>query len=55
MRAHEVRHCPKCGNVLKVVEGSQKTRKDKVWVLLQCDCCLHREMDWYDLPKHSNH
>lgn len=51
MRQHEVRRCPKCNHVLRVVDGSQRTFKDKVYFILRCDWCGHEEQDWHERRK----
>lgn len=48
MRPFEVRRCPKCGTIMHVVDGSQRTTRDKTWFRLRCDWCGHEEQDWYD-------
>ena len=39
MRAHEQRTCPKCGDRMRPVHGSDKTVRDRVWFLLRCQTC----------------
>lgn len=51
MRECEVRRCPRCNRVMRKVDGSEKTTRGRIWFTLQCPACLHREMDWYELPK----
>ncbi len=46
MRAHEQRTCPKCGGRMRPVHGSDKTVRDKVWFLLRCQTCGHKQMEW---------
>lgn len=48
MRVHETRRCPKCGARMTVVDGSDRTTRDRVFFTLQCRCCLHRELDWHE-------
>lgn len=43
----EKRECPKCGKVMRVVDGSQRTTRYKIWFTLQCPACLHKEQDFY--------
>ena len=51
MLEHETRRCLKCGALLHVVEGSDKTVRDKVYFKLRCRNCGHEEMDWYPRRK----
>ena len=47
MRTHETRRCLKCGHTMQVMDGSDKTVRDKVYFTLRCPACGHHEMDWY--------
>ncbi len=51
MRRGEVRHCPKCGDVLRKVTDSERTFRGRVFFTLQCETCLHREQEWYEKPE----
>lgn len=46
MRMCERRPCPKCGARMRVVDGSDRTAKDRVFFHLRCPRCDHTEMDW---------
>lgn len=48
MWAHEVRRCPKCSRAMTVVDGSERTMRDRVFFTLRCRTCGHVEMDWYE-------
>ena len=48
MRTHEKRRCLKCGHTMQVVDGSDRTVKQRVWFSLRCPCCGHMELDWYE-------
>ena len=48
MRPHEQRRCPMCNHVMHVMEGSDKTVRNKVYFKFRCRCCGHIEMDWYE-------
>lgn len=48
MRTCEVRRCEKCGHQMRVVEGSDRTTRDRVWFRLRCNWCGHEEMDWHE-------
>lgn len=48
MRPQEQRRCPLCNHVMHVMEGSDKTVRDRVWFSLRCPCCGHMELDWYE-------
>lgn len=37
-----------CNHVMHVMEGSDKTVRNKVYFKLRCRCCGHIEMDWYE-------
>ena len=50
MKQHEKRRCLKCGHTMQVVEGSDKTVRDRVWFSLRCPSCGHMELDWYERP-----
>lgn len=50
MMQHETRRCLKCGHMMHVVEGSDRTTRDRVWFTLRCNCCGHVELDWYERP-----
>lgn len=38
--------CPRCGAMMTVRDGSDRTWWDKVWYELICHNCLHRETRW---------
>ena len=50
MKQHETRRCLNCGSTLHVVEGSDKTVRNKVYFKLRCRNCGREEMDWYERP-----
>lgn len=48
MRPNETRKCPLCKHTMHMMDGSDKTVRDKVYFTLRCRCCGHKEMDWYE-------
>lgn len=48
MKISKSRYCPLCGNLMKVVEGSQRTTPDKVYFVLRCPTCGHEDTDWHE-------
>lgn len=34
--------CPKCGNIMNVVDHSQRTVPGGIWYVSMCPNCLHR-------------
>ena len=55
MRRGELRRCPKCGHQMYVLDGSERTFRGRVFFTLFCETCLHREVDWWDKPRESDH
>ena len=51
MLEQETRRCLKCGHVMHVVDGSDRTVRDRVWFTLRCNCCGHMELDWHPRRK----
>lgn len=47
MMTHEKRKCMKCGHTMQVMDGSDRTVRDKVYFTLRCPACGHQELDWY--------
>ena len=46
MRAHEERRCPNCDTRMRVVQGSDRTMREKVWFIMRCPVCGHTQMEW---------
>ena len=40
---------------MHLVEGSERTFRERVFFTLQCETCLHRETDWQDKPERPEH
>ena len=51
MMTFEVRRCIRCGQMMHVVEGSDRTTPKRVWFRLRCDNCGREEMDWHERRK----
>lgn len=54
MREFEVRRCPHCRRIMRVVDGSQRTFRDKTYFMLRCDWCGHEEQDWHERRKSND-
>ena len=54
MREFEVRRCLRCGAVMRVVEGSERSTRTKVFFTLRCPSCGHVELDWHVRDANGN-